>query len=192
MKKHKLIALSLMSVVLALVLQVVIARLDQNEQVRKVWVLNEAVASGQVLDMSKCVSMEVVEKAGQKDNYMTKEELLKKPQASYPLNAGTVLLKSHLSDANTRQESHSMVIKLDEESGHLGDFSLGEKVEVLCYRQGETKRVEQIEITSMNSVIQLDSTVYQFTLKGKVEDLEAIMLAKSEGIVRIIKKISVQ
>lgn len=192
MKKRKLFAMALLSLAAAILLQFAIVRIDQQNQVLEAYVLKEPLMIGQTIELSKCKVIKLVANATEQTNYLAKEDLLKKPKITRQLSEGTVLLKTHLSTDTEKTKGHSMVIKLDDEAAHQGNFQLGELVEVLCYRQGETKRLQNIRISNVELRNQLEEQGFVFTLSGDIRDLETIMLAQGEGIVRIIKKVSIQ
>lgn len=191
MKKQRLLAMALLSLVAAVLLQWAIAKADQNNQMQEVFILKEPLAAGQFLDSAKCNRLLVAASDKEKQAYLTKEALAKRPAIGEALNAGTVLLNSHLQAERDAVFMHSMVIRLDNEAAHLGGFVPGEKVDALCYRQGQSQRLQGIEVLKIDVVSPLENPVFILTLRGEVSALETLMLAQSEGIVRIIKKVSI-
>lgn len=192
MKKQRLLAMAVISLVAAIMLQWTIAKVDQKNQMREVFVLNENLAAGQFLDLDKCKITLLAASDKDKNNYLTKEELAKRPKIAYALNRGTLLQNSHLQSSRDAVYRHSMVIRLNDEEAHQGNFATGELVDAICYRQGESKRLQGIEIIGVEAVNQVESRGFILTLRAEVSDLETMMLAQSEGVVRIIKKVSIQ
>lgn len=192
MNKKKLLIMALLSLVAAVALQIAIDRVNRTTQAQEVYMLKEALAVGQVVDLSKCMVLRLVLEEGEADNYLDRSALLNKPQLKQALNAGTILQKPHLTSDAKQADHYSMVMKLNHESAHQGEFAIGEPVDVLCYRQGEMKRLQGLEIIRIEREARMDESFYWLTVKGEARDFEAIMLAQSEGIVRIIKKVSIQ
>lgn len=192
MKKQRLLAMALLSLLAAMLLQWAIAKADQKNQMQEVFILKEPLAAGQFLDLTKCNRLLVSASGKERQTYLTKEALAKRPQIGEALNVGTVLLNSHLQTQRDAVFMHSMVIRLDNEAAHLGGFVPGEQVDALCYRQGQSQRLQGIEVLKIDVVSPLENPVFILTLRGEVSDLETLMLAQSEGIVRIIKKVSIQ
>lgn len=188
----KWIGIGLLCAVLAMGIELyVVGMLWAEKDTCQILVLKKDVKKGSILGEQDYMKMEVA--ANQVVNGALKEgEKILKGKLTQNLTIGKILTKSDYEVNVTEEKVESIVVKLDYEQGHGGNVTAGEQVNILCYRQGEVKLVEDLVVRNVEKdLVNLGEQAYYITLSGNSERLETLVLAKREGSIHILKKTAV-
>ena len=111
---------------------------------------------------------------------------------SYELPKGKILTEEDFTRLpGERANLCSLVVRLNQEQAHGGQFTAGELVNVVCYNQGSVKQVEDLMVQSVEGPQGGSPTEdYFLTLTGNEASVQSIYLAKIEGNITIVKKLT--
>lgn len=109
------------------------------------------------------------------------------------LPAGKLLTQSDFEIISKSEWYQTMVVKLNPEQSHMGQLTVGESIDLMCYRQGVVTKLEDLTVTDVRPVLTTAGEGMAYvTLAGESAQLETLLLSQQEGVVSILKKTAVQ
>lgn len=164
----------------------------QKEQGTVAYLLTQSCEVGTVIDKPLLTKISLLDKPSKTMKILKLEDLIGKT-LNNPLKGGKILVASDFVKKDESPLIQTMVLKLNLEQSHKGELAVGEKINLLSYRQGVSDLIEEITIKETTLENSLNNrSDYLITVEGSPEKLKALFLAQQEGILLIVKKTAVQ
>lgn len=185
----KWIGIGLLCAILAMGIELYLVSVLWTEKATcQIYVLKRDLKMGMVVEEQDLMKVEIEESQVVSGALREGAQDLKK-KLTRDLAAGKILTKGDFDENGSQPQVESLVVKLDHEQGQGGQLASGEKINALCYRQGEVTLVEGLIVEGVEKdLANLGEAAYYVTLSGKSEVLETLVLAKREGSIHILKK----
>jgi hypothetical protein len=191
--RRKWIAIAVLCAMMAVGIELfLMTQFWQKEQGSVAYLLTQSCEAGTVINQPLLRKISVYDKSAKTLKILKLEDLIGKT-LNNPIAGGKILVESDFDKKNESRPIQTMVLKLNLEQSHKGELAVGEKINLLSYRQGASELIEDItikEVTLENSLN--DRSDFLITVEGSPEKLKALFLAQQEGILLIVKKTAVQ
>ncbi len=191
--RRKWIAIAVLCAMMAVGIELfLMTQFWQKEQGTVAYLLTQNCEVGTVIDRALLTKISLYDQSAKTLKIVKLEALIGK-SLNNSLVGGKILVESDFVKKNESRPVQTMVLKLNLEQSHKGELAVGEKINLLSYRQGASDLIEDItikEVTLENSLN--DRSDYLITVEGSPEKLKALFLAQQEGILLIVKKTAVQ
>ena len=190
-KKWMVAALLCTLLAIGLEVYIVMASVKNNHQVNA-YVLSDACEAAKPIQKAQLREIQVSDQTAKSLKTLSAEELIGK-EAPVLLPAGKLLTQSDFEGLPKSEAIQTMVIKLNPEQSHIGQLTAGERIDLICYRQGVVTRLEALTVQAVRPVVSsAGEGMAYITLAGDPEQLETLLLSQQEGVVSILKKTAVQ
>jgi hypothetical protein len=164
----------------------------KKEQGTVAYMLTKSCDVGTVINKPLLTKICLLDQPAETLKILKLEELVGKT-LNNPLKSGKILVESDFIKKSEIKSIQTMVLKLNLEQSHKGELAVGEKINILSYRQGASDLLEEIIVKEVDLENRLnDKSDFLVTVEGPPEKLKALFLAQQEGILLIVKKTAVQ